>query len=351
VPNVPAPVQRELINTLIRFRKETDRRDASTIKQLADAYGKLFRRLNGELELELRRIFDKPESIVTRAYIRHRLESLTESVQSELEKYQAFLSTTIDTTADAALLAGSRDAVELMRLATLGRKAITGINFSTLNPAQINTMIGFLSPGSTLFKRIEQIAKFHAPVIRDQLIDGIALGFGPSKTAGNIAPFLKQIASEFKIDMARPFADAVRMARTSMLWSYREATRANYQANADVVSGWSWFATLDAVTCPACLSLHGTVHELDEPLEGHYHCRCTPVPIVLGQPFVQEGAGQDWFNKQNADTQQSILGKGAFDAWQAGKFDFSQLSRRVDDDTYGGMQVVTPLKDLVFEDE
>src|SRR5690349_3146854 len=146
------PVQRQLIQTLARFRLETERGDAATIRQLANAYSKIYRRLNDDLELEVRRIFEKPESVVTRAYITRRLESLTESIQAELEKYQGFLSTTIDTSADAALLQGSKHAVELMKLATFGRRAIAGVNFGSLNPAQINTMIGFLAPGSPLFK-------------------------------------------------------------------------------------------------------------------------------------------------------------------------------------------------------
>lgn len=347
----PSPIQRELINTLIRFRKETGKRDAATIKQLADAYAKIFHRLSGELELELRRIFDKPESLVTRAYIRNRLENLTGSVESELQKYQAVLASTIDTGADAALLQGSKHAVELMRLATLGRKAITGINFGALNPAQVNTMIAFLSPTSPLFSRIEQIAKFHAPVIRDRLTEAIALGFNPYKTAGNIEPFLSAIAKEFKIDMARPFADAVRMARTSQLYSYREATRANYQANSDVITGWQWMAeTSDPNTCVSCLAMHGTIHDLDEVLDDHYHGKCAMLPIALGQAPLSESAGLDFFNELSEQEQQARMGSGAFEAYKAGKFDFSQLTHQVDDDTYGTMRTTTPLKDLISDE-
>ena len=158
------------------------------------------------------------------------------------------------------------------------------------------------------------------------------------------------MAQQFQLAMASPFADAVRMARTATLWSYREATRANYQANGDVVSGWSWFAQLDDLVCPACMSMHGTIHDLDEALEGHYNCRCAPVPVVLGNPLVPDGAGQAWFEEQDEATQRGILGPGAFQAWQDGKFDLSQLPRRVDDDVYGNMVNVTPLKDLIGEE-
>ena len=42
-----------------------------------------------------------------------------------------------------------------------------------------------------------------------------------------------------------------------------------------------------------------------------------------------------------------ILGVGKFEAWKAGKFELSQLSREVENDVYGLMRSVTPLKDLI----
>jgi hypothetical protein len=341
----PAPSPSPLIATLARFRSQVDKRDRAAIKQLATAYSKIFKRLQAELELEARRIFDGNTS-VSRVYVAKRLSDLMDSVEAELAKYSNVLESTIDTATDDALTLGSKHALELMRAAT-GRDGLVGINFGAMNPAQVNTIIGFLSPSSPLFKRIGQLGRFHAPIIRDQLVEAIALGFNPYKTAGNIAPYLADIAQKFQIAMARPFADAVRMARTAQLWAYRESSRANYQANSDVVSGWTWFTQLDGVACGACISLHGTVHPLDEPLEGHYHCRCSPVPVVLGNPLVQEGAGLEWFSQQDEATQRGILGPGAFDAFQAGKFEFDQLHRATPDETYGQMQTVTPLKDLI----
>ena len=345
-----APLPRSaLIDLLVRFRKEQERGDAATIRQLADAYGKIHRRLQDELELEVRRIFEQPESIVTRSYITRRLERLTEQVQSELEKYQAFLATTVETSTDAALLQGSKHALELMKIATLGKTAITGINFGTLNPSQVNTMIAFLSPNSPLFRNIEKLAKFHAPAIRDQLVEAVALGYGPGKAAGNITPLLTKAAKQFELSLARPFADAVRLARTSIIYSYREATRANYQANSDVVTGWQWYADLGGA-CASCIAMHGTVHPLDEVLNDHHHGRCAQLPVVLGNAFVSESAGVEYFNKLDEAKQQELLGPGAFQAWKDGKFDFSQVSRERDDDVYGPMRSVASLKDLVGEE-
>ena len=344
---LPPPVQRELIAALARFRREAARGDAAAIKQLADAYAKIHQRLKNELELELRRIFDQPESVVSRAYIQRRLSALAEQVEDELSRYQAVLSSTIDVSTDGALLQGSKHALELMRLATLGRRALINIDFDRLNPEQVNTMIGFLAPSSPLYKRIGQLARFHSPIVRDQLVEAIALGYNPYKAAGNITPFLRDIAAKFQTAMARPFADAVRMARTAMLWAYREAARANYQANGDVVTHWQWYAHLDGLTCMSCVAMHGTIHPLSKPLDDHHHGRCAAVPVVLGQALVPEDAGAAWFNNLPEEQQRIMMGTGAFDAWKAGKFELSQLSHQVPDDVYDLMRTVTPLKELL----
>jgi hypothetical protein len=248
---------------------------------------------------------------------------------------------------DEALLLGSKHSLELMKLATFRQKALTSINFGLLKPDQINTIIGFLAPGSPLFRRIDILAKYHAPRVRDQLVESIALGFGPSKTAGNIAPLLADVDKAFKISMANPFADATRLARTALLWSYREASRANYQANSDEVSGWQWYAQLDETTCMSCVAMHGTIHPLDEPLDDHHHGRCTPIPVVLGNALIDEDSGSSWFDELSEEKQKSMMGSGAHDAWKSGKFDLSQLSHQVEDDVYGAIRTVTPLKDLV----
>ncbi len=345
----PTPAQRALIERLARFRKEAERGEAAAIKQLADAYKKIHQRLQAELELEVRRIFEKPESIVTRQYITRRISALTEQVEAQLTTYQTYLGTVIDTSTDAALLQGSKHAQELMKLATGGQRSLLSVAFDKLNPEQVNSIVGFLSPGSPLFERIGQIAQYHAPIIRDQLVEAVALGYNPYKTAGNIAPLLKDVAERFQIAMARPFADAVRMARTAQLWSYREAARANYRANDDVVTGWQWYANLDATTCMSCVAQHGTIHPIDEPLDDHYHGRCTPIPVVLSQPLVAENAGRDWFDGLDPAQQQTMMGPGAFAAWNDGKFDLADMSHQTPDDVYGLMRTVKPLKDLVSE--
>ena len=41
------------------------------------------------------------------------------------------------------------------------------------------------------------------------------------------------------------------------------------------------------------------------------------------------------------------MGEGKYEAYSAGQFEFSQLSREKEDEVYGLMRTETPLKDLV----
>jgi SPP1 gp7 family putative phage head morphogenesis protein len=170
------------------------------------------------------------------------------------------------------------------------------------------------------------------------IIDGVGSGYNPRK-----------IADAIEGAFGGGLTDALRNTRTVQLWSYRESARANYQASG-VVDGWIWWAELDADTCEACVAEHGSIHDLDEQLDGHYNCRCAPIPFIEGvTPEV--GTGEDYFNGLSEDEQKSMLGPGKYDAFKAGKFEFSQLAKQVPNEIYGTMRQAASLKDLVGEGE
>jgi hypothetical protein len=167
------------------------------------------------------------------------------------------------------------------------------------------------------------------------------MGVNPRQTA-------RLIMSAAEQAFGGGLTDALRTARTAQLWSYREATRANYAANSDVVTGWIWCAELDDQTCEACIAENGTRHDIEETLDGHYNCRCSPIPEVMGQnPVADMQDGETWFGEQDTSTQKQIMGEVKWQAWMDGKFEFSQLSQQTPNDVYGTMRTVTPLKDLI----
>ena len=96
----------------------------------------------------------------------------------------------------------------------------------------------------------------------------------------------------------------------------------------------------------ACAIEHGTIHPLDEPMNSHYNCRCTSVPIVAGYSD-RDQLGTDWFSGLSEDKQREMMGGSMFDAWKDGAFDLQDLVTRRHDDVYGEMLAIAPLRELI----
>jgi hypothetical protein len=139
--------------------------------------------------------------------------------------------------------------------------------------------------------------------------------------------------------------------RTVQLWGYREASRASYIANPEVVTGWIWYAALDTETCGACIAMHGTRHSADEVLDDHYNGRCSMIPITITNPNPDIESGLEWFGKLDEDKQREILGDSKYEAWKDGKFDLDQLTHQKDEPVYGTMRVERSLKSLLGEED
>ena len=106
---------------------------------------------------------------------------------------------------------------------------------------------------------------------------------------------------------------------------------------------------MDGDVCEACASENGSIHDLDETLDGHYNCRCAALPYIEGLTDPDQ-TGEEWFNGLSEEQQINFMGQSKYDAYQSGSFAFSDLSKRTDNEVYGKMIGVTPLKDLLGEE-
>jgi hypothetical protein len=241
--------------------------------------------------------------------------------------------------AQALINQAGQDARSLIATALGTNDAKVLAMIKMLNPAVVETLLGFLDPKGTLFSYWttsagEDVAKR----ISQTIIDAVGMGKNP-----------RVLAWMIQGDLGGNLTSALRTARTVQLWSYREASRANYVANNDVVTGWMWNTNLDGSACASCVAQHGSVHPLDEPLDDHWCGRCFATPITILNPNPDRQTGEEWFKEQDEATQKGILGPGKYEALKAGQFEFSQLSRQVQDAAFGTMRVETPLKDLITQ--
>jgi hypothetical protein len=319
-----------IIDLAQKFRDALLREDEATMNRLATAYNQIYVRLKDKLQLLIDQI-EKQEGDMTASQIIRltQYRDLMNAVQNELAKYGTYV--------EMELSQAARRAIDLAVNDT--RAYLQSMGYDTpqqLPTAAIESMLGFLQEDGELYKRLGMLAPTHAADLADKLVEGIALGYNPTK-----------IAKLFERVMGGGLTDALRMTRTAQLYAYREATRANYIANDDVVQGWIWWAELDNDTCMGCIAEHGTIHPLDETLNDHHNGRCAMLPY-LGDNTPDKN-GQDWFMGLSEAKQKEIMGFEKWQAWKDGKFEFSQLSAEHQDDVYGTMRGAANLKDLLGE--
>ena len=322
---MPNPTVAELAAA---FKAAIDKADAAALTRLAKTYMVLYERMQGKLDsylLALSKLQNPTKGQVMRLT---QYQSLIDALETELTKYSAYVEVEIRNSVDGA--------VEMAIKQTKAYLAAAGYSMpATLPKNAIIAMLGFLKEDAPLWARLNKLAPMNAQKVADALLEGIAFGYNPAKTA-----------SMFESVMGNGLTDAMRMSRTAQLYASREANRAMYVANDDVVSGWVWYSSLDTDTCMACAAEHGTFHTNDESMDSHYSCRCTSIPVVKGYDDKIQ-TGEDWFKGLSEKQQRDMMGGDTYAAWKEGKFDLSDMAGRRHDDVYGEMLARVPLSELL----
>ena len=327
------------------YRQQLLRNEDAAVRRMVTAYGNAYTRMGAQIEALRDSLQGGPMSLGDAAQLT-RLRSLREQIQLEVSRFGVEADRELTQLARESMVLAinhSTGLVETTLTSPQARQAVMA-SFSSLNPAQIETMVGFLAPDSPLHTSLTaQLGPAVAEVVGDKLIDGIARGFNPRKTAAIV-----------RRELGVGLAWAVNTTRTANMYAYREATRANYAANSRVVSGWTWYATLDRRVCGNCLSRHGSKHSNEETLNGHHQCRCTMLPNLplaasLGLELPEIAPGEQWFAQQPAKVQRDILGPGMLAAWLDGAVTFDQFSSEYEHPVYGTMQRMPSMRELGLE--
>ena len=338
----------DVISTLNDFRKDTLNREKDSMLLMTRRWKGVEDALMPQIDALARDIeaLKAAGKDVTsgKLYRMERYKALLAQVRNETARYEAWSGRQIEQ--------GQRDYFELGNAAarTMLKDLLppgVNIDFNRLPVDAANNMIGLCKDGSPLFDVLKKRALFPEAVdgLTTQLINGMALGWNPRKTARAMADGL-----------AAGLNKALVIARTEQLRAYREATFQNYKANGDIVNGWVWHSACDARTCAACWSMHGTVHSLDERLDDHVCGRCAMIPQTkswaeLGYTGIPDTnpvipSGEDVFSKLSEDKQRGILGNTRFQLWKDDTLVFSKLSKFTDDPVWGRSLQITPLKDM-----
>jgi len=294
----------------------------------------MFKRLQGHIDALTLEIGEK-EPTIEQAIASVRYRRLIAQTAEELNQFQALTIAETEALADLGIGLGGTHARQMLAI-TIGDSSIAG-RFNALPKETIQTLLGFLSPDGPLYERLKLLAPATTQGVADAISEGVGLGHNPRK-----------IADAVQNEFGKGLTSALRTVRTVQLWSYREANRATYIANSDILEGWIWHAAIgDPRTCMSCIVQHGTLHPLDENLNDHYNGRCAMIPKVKGIDSPVTESGIEMFEKLPEAQQRALMGVGKYEAWRAGRFQLPALSGEQRDDVYGKMRIEQSLKALI----
>jgi hypothetical protein len=234
-----------------------------------------------------------------------RYHTLLAQVQTQVDRYAVLVGHVViagqaAAVTEALTVSGQQIAAGLV-------SAGVAVDFNRLPVAATTDLVGRLSDGSPLGELLGTFGTNARQAASEALISGLGRGIGPR----SIAPVVRQALSSTPVR-------ALTISRTAVLDSYRGAMFRNYEANADVLSGWRWLCAKSARSCLACLVRDGTVYPLGTPMDRHVNDRCTAEPVVKGRDPSDRQTGAEWFAAQDEATQQNIMGDKAHAAYKAG---------------------------------
>lgn len=333
------------------FRAELLRGERAAASEIVRAYGNAWKHIEPRVR-DLSKRYYEAENAGERIspswlFQLERLQSVQRQIESEIAG--------VVQNAEVRIRAEQWNAVEAARRhaeALVEPQLPDGISvsWSRLNREAVADLVGFTSNGSPLRELLDELPEDAGAAVREALISGVVLGQSPYV-----------IARRSRAALGGNMARALRISRTEVMRSYREATLRNYQANAGIVTGWVWHSAVDTRTCPACWAMHGTEHGLDERLDDHVQGRCAMVPRTkswaeLGFAGVEETSpqielGTEAFARLDEAKQRAILGPAALEAYRAGAIKLTDFVGRRTSADWGTMRYARSLKAILGEEE
>jgi hypothetical protein len=310
-------------------RRELLRRDAELARRVAESFGVRYRSIRvvaGELSAEMAAARARAE-VIDLAWLARswRFRYLLALTKAEVHNFSAEAAGLITRARAEAFARAAADTREL--LAQAGAAQFTSPGLAELaqglaDPTRLRSVLEPIADGAVV--RVRQAVTFN--LLQEQT----AAALERSVTEG----------------LGTQLTHALSVTRTAHMNAYREGARAARLAERENVYGWVWVAELSTTTCVLCWAMHGTVHDVTEPLDTHWNCRCQAVPLVLGADEAIE-TGADMFEQLSAEDKREVLGAAGYEAYKAGRVglkDFVGVHRTKE---FGRMRYVRSLKQVL----
>lgn len=327
-----------VVRRMREYQKALLARDAAVIYQMGIRWQRVEVALEANIHLLAREIAEMGLDVdISTIYKHRRYQTLLAQAQVELTKYNLWAAGYVTENQRKMAVLGIEHASEVLNLTVLEGGSMAF--FDRLPVSAVQFMVGNAGKGGPVYTLLQEAYPMAVERMTSILIQNTALGIGPAVTA-----------KEMIGGLAEGLNHALTVARTEQLRVYREASRTQYESSSAVL-GYKRFASKSGNTCALCLALDGELYKTSELMSVHPNDRCVMIPVVRGANEITWESGSDWLKKQDAETQQKILGKGAFDMWSKGDIQLMDLVKKTEHATWGPSLKRVPLKDLVTADE
>jgi SPP1 gp7 family putative phage head morphogenesis protein len=216
--------------------------------------------------------------------------------------------------------------------------------FGSLPAKQLEQFVGYAGDGKPLGRLLAELGPESAKAAKDSLAYGVATGQSPRVIATDVV-------QRTGITKTR----ALTIARTEMLRPYRTVTSQRFRETR-IVQTWTWLATLDKTTCPACAAMNGTIHSVSEELHSHPNCRCAQSPNTPSWSELGFSGIPDRRPPQLTPTQRftalpegdqlAILGQRRLAAYEAGEITLAEMVRKTESRRWGPGRRASTLHEL-----
>ncbi len=252
--------------------------------------------------------------------------ALLRRVEIEMDDFSVLIRNEAGLLQDGAIPLGTQAGEAAATQLSGGLARIIQVNWNRPAPETLQTLINYVD-GDAFRYNINGFSDNAAQSAADTILASVAQGKNPDTIARILDTWF-----------AIPYSWGDNMVRTVQNYSYRGSNHASFAANADLLNGWVWIASLDSTVCMSCVSQHGSVHDVTETLNDHHQGRCAPAPWVKGTNWPNLIiTGPNWFESQPEATQQTMMGGAMYNAWKDGAVDWSDMSQPYHDDVYGEM--------------
>jgi SPP1 gp7 family putative phage head morphogenesis protein len=160
------------------------------------------------------------------------------------------------------------------------------LSFNTVAPATLKAVASSAINGIPLEGWTGKMAVNDVSRIEQQVRLGVVQGETIDQIVGRVRGTKSQGYKDGVVQTTRREAEMI--ARTSVNHVSTAARQAVWDANADIIRGIRWVATLDGRTSPVCQSRDGHVYPVDSGPRppAHPNCRSTVAPVLAGEQIV-----------------------------------------------------------------